>query len=80
MVTSRFIPEIVQEFESVPTLEVRASEADVKQYLDWQMYRLPKYVQRDPVFQETVKDRLVEVVDGMLATQILRRLIPWIRF
>ena len=66
MVTSRFIPEIVNEFKSAPTLEVRASEADVKRFVKGQMYQLPNCVQRDDALQVMVQEKLVEAVDGML--------------
>ncbi|KAI9768507.1 MAG: hypothetical protein M1839_004029 [Geoglossum umbratile] len=65
MVTSRFIPEITNEFKSALTLEVRASEADVKQFIKGQMYRLPNCVQRDDALQVVVQEKLVKAVDGM---------------
>ena len=46
MVTSRFIPDIIVEFRLMPMLEVRASDADVEQFVEAQMYRPPKCVQR----------------------------------
>ncbi|KAK2798717.1 hypothetical protein FQN50_008755 [Emmonsiellopsis sp. PD_5] len=65
MVTSRWIPEIVSEFKSAPTLEVRASEADVKRFVRGQMYRLPGCVQRDNALQLMVQEKLVQAADGM---------------
>jgi len=66
MVTSRFIPEIVNGFKSAPTLEVRASEEDVKRFVKGQMYQLPNCVLRDDALQVMVQEKLVEAVDGML--------------
>lgn len=63
--TSRFIPEIVNEFSAALTLEVRASDGDVKQFVAGQIYRLPKCVQRDETLQDMVQDKVVQAVDGM---------------
>ena len=65
MVTSRLIPDIENEFRLMPRLEVRASDADVKQFVMGQIYRLPKCVQRDNELQRFVQDKIVEAVDGM---------------
>ncbi|KAI9770862.1 MAG: hypothetical protein M1839_003025 [Geoglossum umbratile] len=65
MVTSRFIPEIMSKFHSVPTLEVRANEVDVEQFVKGQIYLLPNCVQRDDSLQAIVQKKLVEAVDGM---------------
>jgi NACHT domain len=67
MVTSRFIPDIENEFKLALRLEVRASDADVKQFVMGQMFRLPKCVQRDKELQRVVQDKIVEAVDGMSA-------------
>jgi hypothetical protein len=67
MVTSRFIPDIEDEFRLVPRLEVQASDADVKRFVMGQMDRLPKCVQRDNELQKVVQDKIVEAVDGMSA-------------
>jgi hypothetical protein len=65
MGTSRFIPDIVREFNGMPILEIRASDADVKQFVAGQIYRLPKCIQRDNKLQGSVQDKIVEAVDGM---------------
>jgi Cdc6-like AAA superfamily ATPase len=69
MVTSRFIPEIVDEFREALTLEVQASRADVKRFVVGQIYRLPKCVQRDSALQGIVQEKIVEAVDGMCASR-----------
>ena len=65
MTTSRFIPEIVDEFRGALKLEVRASNEDVKRFVAGQTYRLPRCVQRDLALQDLIQRKIVEAVDGM---------------
>ncbi|PSN59030.1 hypothetical protein BS50DRAFT_661069, partial [Corynespora cassiicola Philippines] len=65
MTTSRFIPDIVEQFSGMPELEVRANAADVKQYVVGQTRRLPRCIQRDSKLQQLVQDEIVKAVDGM---------------
>ncbi|KAJ3458785.1 hypothetical protein MRS44_012894 [Fusarium solani] len=65
MCTSRPIPEIEAWFPKAVSVEVRASEHDVRKYLDGQFGRLPGFVARNPDLQEQVKSQIVQVVDGM---------------
>ncbi len=65
MATSRFIPEVVQNFSLSPILEVRASASDVKRFVASQLYRLPRFVQRDSGLQKAVQDKISMAVDGM---------------
>jgi hypothetical protein len=65
MATSRFIPDIVEDFNGLPQLEVRADDMDVKRYVAGQTDRLPRCVQRDDNLQELVQNKIVEAVDGM---------------
>ncbi|KAF2462799.1 uncharacterized protein BDR25DRAFT_247717, partial [Lindgomyces ingoldianus] len=64
MVTSRFIPEIEDKFRAALRLEVQASE-DVKRFVAGQMYRLPKYIQRDVALQQMVQEKIAGAVDTM---------------
>jgi Heterokaryon incompatibility protein (HET)/NACHT domain len=64
MITSRPGSEAI-EVPSMSLLEVRASEADVKRFLEGQLYRLPNCIQRDPELQGLVKDNIVAAADGM---------------
>lgn len=75
MITSRFIPEIVDvdEFREALKLEVQASKEDVKRFVAGQIYRLPRCIQRDPTLQVMVQDKIVEAVDGMYASYQLRK-------
>jgi hypothetical protein len=63
--TSRFIPEITENFQSEPVLEVRASKEDVERFVVGQIPRLPKCIGRDDELRLTVQSRIVEAVDGM---------------
>ena len=64
-VTSRFIPEIEEKFEGSVSLEVRASNEDVRRYLDHHMSRLPGFVRRSPELQEEIKSKIMQLVQGM---------------
>lgn len=66
MVTSRFIPDIQEEFKSAPKLEVRASPQDVAKFVKGQIPRLNKCVQRDNELQGEIEEHIVKAVDGML--------------
>jgi hypothetical protein len=66
MVTSRFIPEIQEEFKLAPKLEVRASPEDVAEFIKGQIPRLHRCVQRDDELKREVEEHIVEAVDGML--------------
>jgi hypothetical protein len=63
--TSRVIPEITQKFQSNPVLEVRASEEDVRRFVEGQIPRLPNCIQRDEELKRAVQNKIVEAVDGM---------------
>jgi Cdc6-like AAA superfamily ATPase len=63
--TSRFIPEIVKQFEGSVSLEICASDEDVKRYLDGHMFELPSFVRRSSELQEEIKTSIVKAVDGM---------------
>jgi hypothetical protein len=63
--TSRFIPEVTEEFQYSSSLEVRASEEDVKHYVAGQMSRLPKCIHGDDGLKSEIQTKIVEAVDGM---------------
>ena len=65
MVTSRSVPEIAYEFERDSVLEVLASELGIKQYVNGQIYRLPKCIQRDIQLQHTIEDAIAQAAGGM---------------
>jgi hypothetical protein len=63
--TSRPISSIEKEFKGNTMLEIRASEEDVRRYLEGHMFRLPGFVVRSLELQEEIKTRIVKAVDGM---------------
>ena len=63
--TSRFIPEITEKFEGSMSLEIRASEHDVRGYVEGHISRLPPFVGRSPDLQEEIKTEIVQSVKGM---------------
>ncbi|KFY95418.1 hypothetical protein V498_03373 [Pseudogymnoascus sp. VKM F-4517 (FW-2822)] len=65
MFTSRFIPEIEEKFPSDPTLNIRASDLDLRRYIAGQVSRLPKCIQRSAELIRNVQDSITEAVDGM---------------
>jgi len=71
MVTSRPIPHIVSSFPSGLTQEIRASESDIRRYLDSQMSRLPARVKNNQILQQTIVHGIVAAVDGMYVPSIV---------
>lgn len=70
--TSRFIPEITERFKRSMSLEIRASEHDVRRYIDGYMLHLPSFVGRSLDLQEEIKAEIVKAVDGMyVSSQLL---------
>jgi hypothetical protein len=63
--TSRFIPEIRNNFDRRPSIEIRATDQDVKKYLDGRLEGLSTCVSRNPDLQEEIKTKIVQAVDGM---------------
>jgi DNA replication protein DnaC len=72
MVTSRFIPELEEEFEHVRRLEVRASHEDVKRFVTGQICELPKFIRHNTELQSLVEGKIVEAADGMLVYRVLQ--------
>jgi hypothetical protein len=63
--TSRPISSIEKEFEGNSKLEIRASNEDVRRYLEGHMFRLPGFVSQSLELQEEIKTDIVNAVDGM---------------
>lgn len=63
--TSRDLPDISGNFQGNISLEIRASEYDVRKYLDSHVLRLPSFIQRSQDLQEEIKTEIVKAVDGM---------------
>jgi ankyrin repeat protein len=69
--TSRFMPDIIEKFNGRTLLEIRASDDDVRRYLDGHMFRLPGFVVRSVELQEEITNEIAQFVDGMYAPSFL---------
>lgn len=65
LVTSRFLPDIADEFKDSGRLEVQASDEDVRRFVAGQVHRLPKCIQHKHELQMLVQNKIAESVDGM---------------
>jgi hypothetical protein len=63
--TSRFIPEIEKEFEGCLSLEIRASDEDVKKYIDGHISQLPSFISRNLDLQREIETEVTRATDGM---------------
>lgn len=70
--TSREVPEIIEMFdrEACTTLPIRASDDDIRIFLDSQMRSLHPLVLERPDLQEQIKNRIVEAAQGMYVFKI----------
>lgn len=66
MVTSRFIPEITDQFKGTAvTLEIRASCENIERYINGHLEQLPSFVQKNRHLQQEIKTGISKAVDGM---------------
>ena len=65
MMTSRFIPTEVHDFQNILRLEIRASDYDIQRYVYGHMSDLTLSVQSNSKLQETIVASIVNAVDGM---------------
>ena len=72
LATSRPLPEIKEQFENVPSLEILAHE-DVKICLDNQMTYLPSYIHKSPQLKEDICDAIIDAIDGIYAGSSTKR-------
>ncbi|MCJ1345215.1 hypothetical protein MMC31_003421 [Peltigera leucophlebia] len=65
--TSRIIPDIQKEFvnKNCISLEIRASEGDMRRYLNGHMSQLPRCVSKDLTLQEHIITEIINAADGM---------------
>ncbi|OCK74144.1 hypothetical protein K432DRAFT_430203, partial [Lepidopterella palustris CBS 459.81] len=63
--TSRFIPEIIEQFKQGSSLEIRANARDVWGYIDGRISDLPSFVRNRQDLQQEIKTEIVKAVDGM---------------
>jgi hypothetical protein len=64
-VTSRFILDIIGQFKTSVSLEIRASTNDVVRYLEGHIKQLPSFVQRNQQLRDEIKTGISEAADGM---------------
>jgi ankyrin repeat domain-containing protein 50 len=68
LITSRHIQTIEREFEKAARVEIRASDEDVRRYLERRIEsegRLVRLVKADPVLQTIIANTIVENAKGM---------------
>jgi hypothetical protein len=63
--TSRFSDTIAKSFGPCPRKEIRATEKDVRLYLDAYMGQLPSFVQENEELQRAIRDKISAAVGGM---------------
>jgi len=63
--TSRFIDEITRKFGPKSTLEIRASEEDLKRFVAGRTRDLPACIRNDEELQRTVQSKIIKAVNGM---------------
>lgn len=63
--TSRFLPDVLEEFKGQLTLEIRATDEDVRTYITDRMTELPAFVRRNNILQEKIVSETTAAVDGM---------------
>ena len=69
LATSRFHSDIEEKFQGVPTLEIRASDEDIKRYVAAQIDDLPRCIRDDSSLFSQVQNKITEAVNGMYATK-----------
>ncbi|KAH8722848.1 nucleoside phosphorylase domain-containing protein [Phaeosphaeriaceae sp. PMI808] len=69
-ITSRFILDITERFKGKLTLEIRASNDDVQEYLGGRMSKLSGFIGRDRQLQAEIKTGIVLSVNGMSVSSI----------
>ncbi|KFA80630.1 hypothetical protein S40288_07540 [Stachybotrys chartarum IBT 40288] len=69
--TSRLIPEIADKINHSIKLEIRASEDDVKRYLQAHLPNLPKFVARKPELQQEIVSNISRAINGMYVAKFL---------
>ncbi|KAG4290164.1 hypothetical protein FPRO06_02050 [Fusarium proliferatum] len=64
-ITSRLIPDISQSLRGSPTLEIKASETDIRHFTKEQISRLPSFVTRRADLQSEISETIVKASQGM---------------
>ncbi|KAF4496130.1 Ankyrin repeat domain containing protein 50 [Fusarium agapanthi] len=64
-ITSRLIPGIAQSLKYSTTLEIKASETDIRKFTQGQMTRLPSFVTHRPDLQSEISETIAKAAQGM---------------
>ncbi|KAK9578676.1 hypothetical protein V6Z93_009622 [Aspergillus fumigatus] len=64
MATARFLPDIISKIQNFPSVEIRASDADVKRYVE---SNLPTMVRRRSDIHDFVSSEILKIADGMFS-------------
>jgi hypothetical protein len=65
-ITSRFIPEIMSQFEGCMSKEIRAKDDDILKYIDERIPQLLRSrISKYPDLQNSIRSEVVKAVDGM---------------
>jgi hypothetical protein len=73
LVTSRYLSSIKQEFEGVKHLDIRASDQDVRKYIESQIPLLPFlkiHVAKEAALLKEIVEALIGKMDGMSVTHL----------
>ena len=65
LATSRPLPQILRHFSGCISKPVRATDEDIRRYIDSQMHRMREFVQRDESLKEEIKTKIVTAVEGV---------------
>ncbi|KAF7541629.1 hypothetical protein G7054_g471 [Neopestalotiopsis clavispora] len=65
LATSRPVPHVVERFRRFGSVEIRASEGDIRKYIESNLENLPRFVSRDKSLQDEIKEGITRAVDGM---------------
>lgn len=68
--TSRFLPEITEKFKGSISTEIRATDEDVRRYIDGHMPKLPNFVGYSSERQKELQQELQEEIKTAIATAV----------
>ncbi|KAK0730870.1 hypothetical protein B0H67DRAFT_563153 [Lasiosphaeris hirsuta] len=73
--TSRFIPDITTMFDQSMSMEIRASDDDIRRYLEGHIEKaVPSFVMRDEELRERIITKISSAVSGVYVSILIRRL------
>jgi NACHT domain len=67
LVTSRHNPAIEHEFKKAARLEIRATDKDIKSYVDGRIREQPEFIREDSTLRSAILDTIIQKADGMYA-------------